>query len=135
MTSPRGTLNLHVPDSKLLPTLSLSYVRAFHTNDPRTRIASGRTEPFSSSRAYELAITQSISTTDVRLALVRVSNSSQLARLDPDTGLQENIGASLVRSLIISPRHSSSFATLQATFARANSIETTTRELLPEAPA
>jgi hypothetical protein len=54
--------------------------------------------------------------------------------LDPDTGLQENIGASLVRSLMISARHRSSFATLQATFARANSIETTTRELLPEAP-
>ena len=35
---------------------------------------------------------------------------------------------------MISARHRSSFATLQATFARANSIETTTRELLPEAP-
>jgi hypothetical protein len=68
------------------------------------------------------------------MALVRVSNSSQLARLDPDTGLQENVGASLVRSLMISVRHRSSLATWQATFARANSIETTTREQLPEAP-
>ena len=134
ITSPRGTLNLHAPGSTSLPTLTFSYGRAFHTNDPRTRTGSGKTEPFSSSRAYELAITQSISRTDLRLALVRVSNSSQLARLDPDTGLQENIGASLVRSLMISARHRSSFATLQATFARANSIETTTRELLPEAP-
>jgi hypothetical protein len=56
ITSPRGTLNLHVPGSTSLPTLTLSYGRAFHTNDPRTRMGSGKTEPFSSSRAYELAI-------------------------------------------------------------------------------
>jgi hypothetical protein len=107
ITSPKGTLNLHARGSTSFPTLSLSYGRAYHTNDPRTRISSGSTEPFSSSRAYELAITQSINKTDVRLALVRVSNSSQLARLDPDTGLQENVGASLVRSLMLSARHRS----------------------------
>ncbi len=66
--------------------------------------------------------------------LARVSNSSELAKLDPDTGLQQNLGPSLVRSLTASARRHFSFGSLQATFARAQATDCLTGQDVPEAP-
>src|SRR5216684_2165562 len=121
VTSPRGTLTLHPPH---LPTLAFSYGEAFHTNDPRIEVGITHGTPIAVSRAYQVVATKSVKGTEFRLALARVSNSQELAKIDPDTGLQQDVGPSLVRSLMFSVHHHFSFGSLQATFARATATET-----------
>lgn len=133
VTSPRATISFRVP-AKHMPTLAFSVGQGFHTNDPRTRQDSGRSTPIATSHAYQLVATENFKATDFRLTLVRVSSSSQLAKLDADTGLQENVGPSLVRSLTASVQRRFAFGTLQASFARAMATELLSRQDVPEAP-
>jgi hypothetical protein len=134
VNSPRGTLVFHAPQRTHMPTLSLSYGEAFHTNDPRIGMGTSRATPIATSRAYQFVANQSVKGTEFRLVLARVSNSSQLAKLDPDTGLQESVGPSLVRSLTASVHRHFSFGSLQATFARAQATDRFTGQDVPEAP-
>jgi hypothetical protein len=133
-TSPKGTLAFHIPDKTHIPLLSVSYGEAFHTNDPRIGLGESRGTPIATSRAYQLVTAETVAGTQLRLTLSRVSNSQELARIDPDTGLQQDVGPSLVRSLMLSARRHFSFGSLQATFARATATETFTRQDVPEAP-
>jgi hypothetical protein len=68
------------------------------------------------------------------LSLVRVSNSQELAKIDPDAGLQQSVGPSLVRALTVSAQRHFSFGSLQATFARAQAKNRLTAQDIPEAP-
>ena len=131
VTSRRGTVAVHPPH---LPTVAFSYGEAFHTNDPRIGIGGAHGTPVVLSRAYQATLTQSVKSTEFRIALARVSNSQELARLDPDTGLQQNVGPSLVRSLTASVHRHFSFGSLQATFAGARALDPLTGQDVPEAP-
>jgi hypothetical protein len=134
LTSPRGTLTLHPPDRAHLPTLAFSYGEAFHTNDPRIGLGQTQGTPIATSRAYQVVATENVKGTQFRLTLARVSNSQELAKIDPDTGLQEDVGPSLVRSLTVSAHRHFSFGSLQATFARATATDRLTGLDVPEAP-
>jgi hypothetical protein len=48
------------------------------------------------------------------LSLVRVSNAQELAKIDPDTGLQQIVGPSMERTLTVSAQRHFSFGSLQA---------------------
>ncbi len=134
LTSPRGTLAFHAPQETHIPVLAFSYGEAFHTNDLRIGLGESRGTPIATSRAYQLVAAESVAGTQFRLTLSRVSNSLELARIDPDTGLQEEVGPSLVRSLMFSVHHHFSLGSVQATFARATATETLTGQDVPEAP-
>ncbi len=134
LTSPRATLTFHAPDKTYLPLLAFSYGEAFHTNDPRIGLGERQGTPIAAARAYQLVAADTVAGTQFRLTLSQVSNSQELARIDPDTGLQEDVGPSLVRSLMFSVHHHFSFGSLQATFARATATETRTGQDVPEAP-
>ena len=134
LTSPRGTLAFHAPQKTHIPLLAFSYGEAFHTNDPRIGLGETQGTPIATSRAYQLVATETVAETQFRLTLSQVSNSQELAKIDPDTGLQENVGPSLVRSLMFSAHHHFSFGSLQATFARATATEMLTGQAVPEAP-
>jgi Carboxypeptidase regulatory-like domain len=134
LTSPRGTLAFHAPGKTHIPLLAFSYGEAFHTNDPRIGLGGSRETPIAMSRACQLVATETVAGTQFRLTLSRVSNSQELAKIDPDTGLQENVGPSLVRSLMFSAHRHFSFGSFQATFARATATETLTGQAVPEAP-
>jgi hypothetical protein len=134
LTSPRGTLAFHASGKTHIPVLSFSYGEAFHTNDPRIGLGESRGTPIATSRAYQFVVAETVARTQFRLTLSRVSNSQELAKIDPDTGLQEDVGPSLVRSLMFSAQRHFSFGSLQATFARATATETLTGQPVPEAP-
>jgi hypothetical protein len=134
LTSPRGTLAFHAPEKTHIPVLSFSYGEAFHTNDPRIGLGESKGTPIATSHAYQLVAAETVAGTQFRLTLSRVSNSRELARIDPDTGLQQDVGPSLIHSLSLSAHHHFSFGSLQATFARATATETLTRQDVPEAP-
>jgi hypothetical protein len=134
LTSPRGTLAFRFPNQPNLPVLAVSYGEAFHTNDPRIGLGADRGTPIATARAYQIVATENVAHTQLRFVLSRVSNSEELAKIDPDTGLQQDVGPSLVRSAMVSAQRQFSFGYIQATFARARATDRLTGEDVPEAP-
>jgi hypothetical protein len=133
ITTPRATATLLAP-REYLPSIAVSFGEAFHTNDPRIGSGPDRGTIIARSRAYQLVITEVIHKTEFRIALAHVTNDHELAKIDPDTGLQEDVGPSLVRSVTASVRRDFSFGSLQASFSRANAIDRLTGADIPEAP-
>jgi carboxypeptidase family protein len=134
LTSPRATLAFHAPEQTHIPSLAFSYGEAFHTNDPRIGLGETRGSPIATSHAYQLVATETVAGNQFRLTLSHVTNSQELAKIDPDTGLQQDLGPSLVRSLMFSAHRRFSFGSLQATVARATATQTLTGQDVPEAP-
>ena len=137
LTLPKGTLTLLSPRQKVLPKVAFSLGEAFHTNDPRIGSSEGlgvTPTVVARSRSMQLVISKEIARTDFSVALARVSNSQELANIDPDTGLQQNVGPSLTRSVTFSARRYFPFGSMQASWARAMAVDRLTGENIPEAP-
>lgn len=137
LTLPKATLTLLPPRQKFLPKVAFSFGEAFHTNDPRIGSSEGvgvRPTVVARSRSMQLVISKEMARTDFSVALARVSNSQELANIDPDTGLQQNVGPSLTRSVTFSARRYFSFGSLQASWARAIAVDRITGGDIPEAP-
>ena len=86
------------------------------------------------SRGMQMVVSKGISRADFTITVARFSNAQELGKIDPDTGLQQNLGPSLTRSLTVSARRYFSFGSLQASWARATATDRTTGEDVPEAP-
>src|SRR5260370_20289995 len=131
INSPKGTLSLLFPKA----TVSLSYGQAFHTNDPRigtTGISAGTI--VSKTRSFKLVATKTIAATEFRLTLAHVTTAQQLARISNDTGLQQDVGPGLSKSVTLTALHNFSHGFLQALFARADARDRETGQPTPEAP-
>jgi hypothetical protein len=133
-TSPKGTVSFYPSANPFLSVIAFSAGNAFHINDPRIGAGTQRGTPIAKSRAYQLVATKVAGANEFRVTLARVSNSTQLAQIDPDTGLQMDLGPSLVRSVTIAASRRFSSGYLQISFARANATDRWTRETVPEAP-
>ena len=131
---PKGTLTLLPPESTRLPSVALSYGQAFHVNDPRIGTSAERGSIISKATAYQLVVSKTLFSTDFRATAARVTRDQQLAKISADTGLQEDVGPSLIRSVVLSARRYFAFASLQASFARADARDRITGEAVPEAP-
>ena len=133
-TSPKGTVSFYPSANPFLSVIAFSAGNAFHINDPRIGVGTQRGTPIAKSRAYQLVATKVAGANEFRVTLARVSNSTQLAQIDPDTGLQMDLGPSLIRSVTIAASRRFSSGYLQVSFARANATDRWTREPVPEAP-
>lgn len=134
LTLPKGTLTLLPPDRWYLPTVAFSYGEAFHTEDPRIGMGTGQPTLLSPSRAYQLVFTKVVNQTQLNVTLRRVSNSQELAKIDPDTGLQEIVGPSLNRVLALSLQRNVSHGAVYVSYAQADARDIQTGEPVPEAP-
>ncbi len=137
LTLPKGTLTLLPSRRRFLPKVAFSFGEAFHTNDPRIGAGTGtRNRPtiLARSRSMQLVVSKDIARTDFSVALARVSNSQELANIDADTGLQQDVGPSLMRSVTLSVRRYFSFGSLQASWARATAVDRLTGSDISEAP-
>lgn len=135
ITSPKGTVSFLPPASIWLPSISLSYGQAFHVNDPRIGITGNLGHTIiSKARSYQLVVRKSIAKTDLKVTLAHVTTAQQLARINNDTGLQEDQGPGLVRSMTFSARRYFKFGSIQTSFARADARDRITGEPTPEAP-
>ena len=137
VNSPKGTITLLPPESvsAFLPTVSLSYGQAFHINDPRigTSAIEGGTI-VSKARSYQLVVVKTIAHTDFRVTLAHVTTAQQLARVSNDTGLQQDLGPGLIKSITVTARRNFSHGFVQALYARADARDRETGEATPEAP-
>ena len=107
VSSPKGTLTFLPPKSaSFLPLVSLSYGQAFHTNDPRIGTSAIRGGTIvAKARAYQLVASKTVAKTEFRLSLSHVTTAQQLGRISNDTGLQEDEGPGIVKSMTFTVRH------------------------------
>jgi hypothetical protein len=134
ITLPKATLTILPPDGQYFPTLAFSVGEAFHTNDPRIGSGNNRGTVIVPSRANQLVVKKDIRRTDLTCTLAHVANSQELAKIDPDTGLQLDVGPSVIRTVTLSARRYFSFGSFQASWARADAHDRLTRQPIPEAP-
>ncbi len=136
ISSPKATISLLPPEGvSYLPTVSLSYGQAFHINDPRigtTAIFGGTI--ISKARSYQLVVSKTVAQTEFRVTLAHVTTAQQLARISNDTGLQQDEGPGILKSLSTMARHNFTHGFLEGFFARADARDRLTGEATPEAP-
>ncbi len=134
LTLPKGTLTVLPPDGWHLPTVAFSYGEAFHTNDPRIGTGSDQPMLLAPSRAYQIVISKVLKQTQLFVALRRVSNSLELAKIDADTGLQKAVGPSVNNVISVSMQRNFRWGALYASYAQADARDRQTGEPVPEAP-
>lgn len=142
VNSPKATVSFLPKESWYAPLISLSFGRAFFTEDPRIGLGTGTGSttpqapgtPVATSRSYQIVASKQIHKTDVRLTLGHVTSSAQFAKIDADTGLQIDEGPSRLRFMIVAIRHNFGVGTLQASFAKADARDLDTGDPTPEAP-
>jgi hypothetical protein len=81
-----------------------------------------------------LVASKSVHKTDVRLTLGHVTSSAELAKINPDTGLQFNQGPSRLRFMTVMVRQNFRLGSLLATFSKADARDLDTGQPTPEAP-
>ena len=123
------------PDRWYLPTVAFSYGEAFHTEDPRIGNGTGTPTLLAPSRAYQLVLSKVIKQTQFYVTLRRISNSQELAKIDPDTGLQEIIGPSVNKVLSVSLQRNFTYGAIYVSYAQADARDSQTGEPIPEAPS
>jgi len=133
-TSPKATVSFYPGANPFFSVVAFSAGDAFHINDPRTGAGTQRGTAIAKSRAYQLVATKVAGANEFRVTLAKVSNSTQFAQIDPDTGLQIDLGPSQIRSVTVAASRRFSSGYLQVSFARANATDRWTREPVPEAP-
>jgi hypothetical protein len=136
ISSPKATLTFIPPAmASYLPTVSLSYGQAFHVEDPRigTTAMEGGTI-VAKARAYQLVASKTVAKTEFRLSLSHVTTAQQLARISNDTGLQQDEGPGIVKSLTFTARRNFKYGFVQGLFSKADARDRRTGLPTPEAP-
>jgi hypothetical protein len=139
VNSPKATVSFLPRQSWYVPLFSLSFGQAFFTEDPRIGIGmpgTGTTigTPVATAHSYQLVTSKTIHKTDLRLTLGHVTSSAELAKIDPDTGLQFNQGPSRLRFMTFAVRQNFSHGSVLATFSKADARDLDSGEPTPEAP-
>ncbi len=134
LTLPKGTLTLAPPNHWHLPMLAFSYGEAFHTEDPRSGNGTGQPALLAPSRAYLLVLSKIVKQTQIYVTLKHVYNSQELAKIDPDTGLQEMVGPSINKVLSASVQRNFKYGSVYISYAQADARDAQTGEPIPEAP-
>jgi uncharacterized protein involved in tellurium resistance len=137
VNSPKATVSFLPKESWYVPLISLSYGQSFFTEDPRIGVGGPGTTagtPVATSHSYQLVASQTIAKTDVRLTLGHVTSSAELAKIDPDTGLQFNEGPSRLRFMTLTLRRNFRQGSLLATFSKADARDLDSGQPTPEAP-
>jgi hypothetical protein len=134
VNSPKATLSLIAPERSILPTVSLSFGQAFFTNDPR--IGNGAMEGTRVSRAHswQLVVSKYVGATELRATLGHLTQEASLAKIDPDTGLQEDEGASRNLYITLAVRRRFSAGGFEASFSKADARDLSGGAPVPEAP-
>jgi hypothetical protein len=139
VNSPKATFSFLPKQSWYVPLFSLSFGQAFFTEDPRIGIGmpgTGTTigTPVATSHSYQFVTSKTIHKTDLRLTLGHVTSSAELAKIDPDTGLQFDQGPSRLRFMTFAVRQNFNHGSVLATFSKADARDLDSGEPTPEAP-
>ena len=142
INSPKATLTFFPKDSWWLPEVALSFGKSFFTEDPRIGAAVQQTptgEPkavdaVETARSYQLVASKRIHTTELKLTLGHETQTAEYGKIDPDTGLQFDLGPGRIRYLAATLRQSFRYGSFQATFEQADARDLDSGQVTPEAP-
>ncbi|HLJ88998.1 MAG TPA: TonB-dependent receptor [Candidatus Angelobacter sp.] len=134
VNSPKATVSINPGELAFAPAVSLSAGKAFFTNDPRIGSGAEQGTLLSTARSYQLVARKTIHKTDLRLTLGHVTTSATLAKIDPDTGLQQNEGPGRMRYVSVGMRQNFSRGSLLVTYSQADARDLSTGQPTPEAP-
>ena len=134
VNSPKATVSIIPGSTRWAPLVAASAGESFFTEDPRIGTGTRRGTSVSRAHSYQLAASKLISGTDMRLTLGQVTTAAQLAKIDPDTGLQENQGPGRLRFLTAALRHNFDVGSVLVTFSKADARDIRTGQPTAEAP-
>ncbi len=132
--SPKANLSFVPADSRFLPSVAFSFGEAFYTNDPRVGTGTVRGTPISREHSYQLVVSKMLAGTDFRVTLGHVTTDATLAKIDPDTGLQQDEGPGRNQFITLAARHYFSFGMLEASASKADARDLLNGLPTPEAP-
>lgn len=142
LNSPKATLTFFPRDSWWFPEVAFSFGKSFFTEDPRIGSAVQQTatgapeavDAVETARSYQLVTSKRIHRTEVKLTLGRETQSAEYGKIDPDTGLQFDLGPGRIRYLAATMGQSFAFGWFQATFEQADARDLDSGQITPEAP-
>jgi hypothetical protein len=138
LNSPKATITFFPNDSWFLPEIAFSYGKSFFTEDPRTGFVYGQpteaVDPVEMARSYQLVASKNLHKTELKLTLGHETQTAEYGKIDPDTGLQFDLGPGRIRYLAFTLRQSFSNGSLQATFEQADARDILSGQVAPEAP-
>lgn len=134
VNSPKATLAFIPKPNWLVPVVSLSYGQSFFTEDPRIGTGTAIGTPVATSHSYQFVASKSFHATDLKFTLGHTTSSQELAKIDPDTGLQFNEGPSRLLFAAVTVRQGFSHGSLLATFSKADARDLDSGQPTPEAP-
>jgi len=132
--SPKATLSFLPENHPMLPAIAFSFGEAFYTNDPRIGTGTQRGTPVSRAHSYQIVVSKTIAKTDFRLTLSQITTEASLAKIDADTGLQEDEGPGKNQFVTIAARRYFNWGLLQASVSKANARDLDSGLPTPEAP-
>ena len=145
VNSPKATITFVPEESWYIPQIALSFGKSYFTEDPRTGSATGNVsangsvvpvDPVETARSYQLVASKRFHNTEVKLTLGHETQSAEYGKIDPDTGIQFDLGPGRIRFLAATLRQNFHIGSLQATFEQADArlVGVPTASVTPEAP-
>lgn len=134
VNTPKATLSFVPGTSRFIPQIALSFGDAFFTEDPRIGLGNTAGSPVAKTRSYQVSVSKATRNTDLRLTLGHVTKSAELAKIDPDTGLQFNEGPSRLRFMTLGVRRNFALGSIQTSLSKADARDLDSGEPTPEAP-
>ncbi len=139
VNSPKATLTIVPEESWYVPLIAFSFGKSFFTEDPRegTPLNGPKiVDPVETARSYQLVASKTFNKTDVKLTLGHETQTAEYGKIDPDQGLQFDLGPGRIRFLALTLRQSIPHGSLQATFEQADArlLDVATSSITPEAP-
>ncbi len=138
LNSPKATLTFVPNPSSLAPLVSVSFGKSFFTEDPREGSAlDGPTavDPVETARSYQIVATKTIQKTDIKLTLGHETQTAEYGKIDPDQGLQFDLGPGRIRFLAATVRQTLHNGSVQVTFEQADArLVNHSFSIVPEAP-
>ncbi len=139
VNSPKATLTLVPEESWRVPLIAFSFGESFFTEDPREGTPlNGPTavDPVETARSYQLVASKTFNRTGLKLTLGHETQSAEYGKIDPDQGLQYDLGPGRIRYLAFTMQQSLAHGALLATFEQADArlLDVATSSITPEAP-
>ena len=143
VNSPKATITFFPKDSWYIPEVAFSFGKSFFTEDPRTGLAYGQqtvtgapeaVDPVETARSYQLVASKRFHNTDFKVTLGHETQSAEYGKIDPDNGLQSDLGPGRIRYMAVALRQSFLHGSVEATFEQADARDLDSGQVTPEAP-
>jgi hypothetical protein len=138
LNSPKATLAFVPNPSWFLPLISVSFGKSFFTEDPRQGTALNgpvTVDPVETARSFQLVASKTIHKTDMKLTLGHETQSAEYGKIDPDQGLQYDLGPGRIRFFAATVRQALAYGSFEATFEQADArLVGASFSVIPEAP-